>query len=147
MDASRIAEYILFKAGEEEELISNMKLQKLLYYTQGFHIAFYDRKLFNEKIFHWAHGPVVPEIYFQYRECGNKAIDYPTNTDFSDVDQQSLELINDVLDIYGQFSASALRNMSHEEPPWKQTANNEEITPEILKEYFITRITDGSEEG
>ena len=49
-------------ANDEGELFSNMKLQKLLYYVQGFHIAVFNRPLFNEDIEAWMYGPVVPEI-------------------------------------------------------------------------------------
>lgn len=45
-----------------------MKLQKLLYYVQGFHIAVFNRPLFNEDIEAWMYGPVVPAVYEYYQE-------------------------------------------------------------------------------
>ncbi len=44
----------------EGELMSNMKLQKMLYYQQGFHIAYFNTPLFDEDIEAWMYGPVVP---------------------------------------------------------------------------------------
>jgi uncharacterized phage-associated protein len=75
-----IANKILAKASssDSEELISNMKLQKLLYYQQGFHLAYFGTPLFDEEIETWMYGPVVPAVYYtsgnalekyQYR-CG-----------------------------------------------------------------------------
>ena len=61
-------------ANDEGELFSNMKLQKLLYYVQGFHIAVFNRPLFNEDIEAWMYGPVVPAGYEYYQENGNKGI-------------------------------------------------------------------------
>ena len=60
-------------ANDEGELFSNMKLQKLLYYVQGFHIAVFNRPLFNEDIEAWMYGPVVPAVYEYYQENGNES--------------------------------------------------------------------------
>ena len=47
----------------EYEDLTNLKLQKLVYYAQGIHLAIYGKPLFNEAIKAWEHGPVVPELY------------------------------------------------------------------------------------
>ncbi|OQY42717.1 MAG: hypothetical protein B6240_13665 [Desulfobacteraceae bacterium 4572_87] len=53
---------------EAGDLISNLKLQKLVYYAQGFYLALYDEPLFNEPIEAWTHGPVIRELYRSYNE-------------------------------------------------------------------------------
>ncbi len=53
-----------YRGEEYGELISNLKLQKLLYYAQGFHLALYDKLLFSEDIEAWQHGPVVRDVCF-----------------------------------------------------------------------------------
>ena len=59
-----IAKYFLAQADEEiGDLISNLKLQKLVYYAQGFYLALHDEALFPEDIEAWTHGPVVPVLY------------------------------------------------------------------------------------
>ena len=45
------------------ELMSNLKLQKMLYYEQGFHLAKFNTPLFDEEIEAWMYGPVVPAVY------------------------------------------------------------------------------------
>lgn len=66
---------------EDTDDISNLKLQKLLYYAQGCYLAMYDAPLFKEDIVAWAHGPVVREVYDEYKAYGSGGItppdDYP----------------------------------------------------------------------
>ena len=63
------AKYFLAQASEDAgDLISNLKLQKLVYYAQGFHLALYDEPLFLEAIEAWTHGPVVPDLYRHYKK-------------------------------------------------------------------------------
>jgi uncharacterized phage-associated protein len=58
-----VAKYFLSLTDEDAgDLISNLKLQKLVYYAQGFHLALYDELLFEETIEAWTHGPVIPEM-------------------------------------------------------------------------------------
>lgn len=65
-----IAHKILNKATqtEFEEPISNLKLQKLLYYMQGFHLAYFDTPLFDDDIEAWMYGPVVPCVYNHFKK-------------------------------------------------------------------------------
>ncbi|WP_208932366.1 Panacea domain-containing protein [[Haemophilus] ducreyi] len=57
--------YFLSQCNSEEngDLISNLKIQKLVYYAQGFSLAINNKPLFSEKIQAWTHGPVTPELY------------------------------------------------------------------------------------
>ena len=50
------------------------------------------------------------------------------------------ELINEVYSIYGQFSAWKLKDMTHQESPWKNTKRNYTISDEEMKNFFITRL-------
>jgi uncharacterized phage-associated protein len=107
-----IAKYFLAQTDEDAgDLISNLKLQKLLYYAQGFNLALYDEPLFPESIEAWTHGPVVPEVYHEYKDFGSNAIPIPSNVDFSKYDQQTRELLDEVYSVYGQFSAWKLLSL------------------------------------
>ncbi len=120
-----------------------MKLQKLLYYSQGFFIAAFDKKLFEEPIEAWQFGPVVRDAYFHFKEFGSASISLKDDERIIDLTQKEEELFQDVLEEYGQFSAIKLMNMTHEELPWKKTFNENpqgEISYELLKEYFKTQI-------
>ncbi|MFH1034436.1 MAG: type II toxin-antitoxin system antitoxin SocA domain-containing protein [Pseudomonadota bacterium] len=133
-----VARYFLTQANPEfGDGISNLKLQKLVYYAQGFHLALFESPLFNESIEAWEHGPVVPMLYHAYKEHGAGAIPVPDDINFDIYDQQTQELLNEVYSVYGQYAAWKLRNMTHEEAPWKIAyEKHHTITQESMKDYF-----------
>jgi uncharacterized phage-associated protein len=140
LSAFDVAYYILAQADDEAgDLISNLKLQKLLYYSQGFFLAVYDEPLFKEPIEAWTHGPVVPSVYREFKKYGSCAIEPPKDMDFGIFDDRTAALLDEVYAVYGQFSAWKLRNMTHEEPPWKNYRNSV-IPHSALKEYFTTQL-------
>lgn len=139
-----IANYFLVMADDDAgELLSNLKLQKLLYYAQGAYLALKGEPLFNERILAWTHGPVVAKVYYKYQEYENNGIPAPDKSTLVEIDAETREILNEVFTVYGQFSAWKLRDLTHEEPPWKETQNGEEITHQRLKTYFDTQITNG----
>ncbi len=126
------------------EIISNLKLQKMLYYMQGFFIAVFDKKLFENEIEAWQYGPVVKEIYYHFKNFGSGAISLKDNTEVLNLASEEEELFNEVMTEYGQFSAIKLMNMTHEELPWRKIFNENPqgvIPYDLLKEYFKTQIT------
>jgi uncharacterized phage-associated protein len=137
MTAREVADYFLALQDEDAgDSISNLKLQKLLYYAQGVHLAMYGRPLFPEAIYAWKHGPVVPEIYHFFKEYGAKPIPRP-DLDFSRYDSEMQEFLTEIWNVFGQFSAWKLRNMTHEESPYKEAEEwAGEISHESMKEYF-----------
>jgi uncharacterized phage-associated protein len=136
-----VAKYFLAQVDEEAgDLISNLKLQKLVYYAQGFHLALYGVALFDAPIEAWQHGPVVPELYHAYKEFGSSAIPCPEDFDFQALSVEARDLLDEVYSVYGQFSAWKLRDMTHDEAPWKETSINCVISHETLRDYFKTRL-------
>jgi uncharacterized phage-associated protein len=137
-----VAKYFLSQASEDAgDLISNLKLQKLVYYAQGFHLALYDKPLFPEAIEAWISGPVVPVLYEYYKKYGAGAIDCPNDIDFSIYDEETRSFLDEVYLVFGQFSAWKLRNMAQEEYPWKSAVEtNTEISHKLMKEYFETQL-------
>lgn len=143
LSAHAVADYFLARvATEEGELISNLKLQKLLYYAQGFHLALYGDSLFNENLEAWNHGPVVPEIYHRFKEYKSSPLPRPDDFDGQKYDNELSGFLDEVYDVYGQFSAWKLREMTHEEPPWKEAyaRNRGVISHDSMKKYFKTQI-------
>jgi len=132
--------FISFTEPEKGDLISNLKVQKMLYYVQGYHLALYDDRFFNEEIIAWQYGPVVPDVYHYFKTYGSSALPLPNSFDFDIFDENKLSLIKEVNDVYGQYSALKLMDMTHQEAPWKNTAINSIITPELLKDYFLNYI-------
>jgi len=144
LTANDIAKYFLALSNDEDsgELISNLKLQKLVHYAQGFHLALYDQPLFDECIEAWAHGPVIPDLYHLYKRYGSGSIPPATDFDPNIYTQEVKELLDEVFSVYGQFSAWKLRALTHDESPWKNAYNrkNKVISQDELKEYFKTLL-------
>jgi len=133
---------------EEGEALTHLKLQKLLYYAQGFHMALFGgTALFPGAIQAWDHGPVSPDIYHRFKGYGRDPIPVQPDADDIGLTDDQKELLNDVWNAYGQFSAWKLRNMTHDEAPWKNTYRDgkgrfSEIPPDALLNYFRTQVTD-----
>lgn len=124
---------------EDSEYITNLKLQKLLYYAQGYYLAKTNTPLFKEEFLAWDHGPVIRKIYDKYKINGSKGIEY--DEDFIvDIDEQTESILQYVYNEYGKYTAWKLRDMTHEETPWKTTPRNEVISKDKIKEYFITKV-------
>jgi uncharacterized phage-associated protein len=67
-----VANYFLKRQEPEVgDLMTNLKLQKLVYYAQGFYLAMMDSPLFNEPIEAWEHGPVCVPLYHEYKNFGS----------------------------------------------------------------------------
>lgn len=140
-NAIDVAKYLLSLVDTDaDEGMSNMKLQKLLYYCQGFHLAMTGKRLFSEDIYAWLHGPVVPEVWHEYNQYGANVIPYPQGVDFSKIDAKEKSIIDDVYSLYGQYSAWGLRNMTHDESPWKETPRDCPIDDRKMVAFFKTQL-------
>lgn len=146
LSVRKVAEYLLAKADESVgDGISNLKLQKLVYYAQGYHLALHDGPLFGAPIEAWEHGPVVPELYHAYKQHGPGNIPLSDDFDPDSYDASAVRLLDEVYDVFGQYSAWKLRNMTHEERPWIDAYQNGErgrvISHAALREYFKDYVT------
>ena len=126
---------------DKGDIVSNLKLQKLLYYAQGYHLALYNTRLFSEDLYAWQYGPVVQEVYHEFKGYGAQAIEVPQAFDFATLSPNELELINEVNALYGQYSAVKLMEMTHNETPWQNTPINSVIDDRLLKEFFVNYIS------
>lgn len=137
--ASEIANKIISKTDlEHGDTISNLKLQKMLYYQQGFHLAYFGTPLFDEDIVAWQYGPVVPSVYKEYKSFESNSIS--TSEEGISLSDDEEELFNNVYEEYNQFSAVALMKMTHEESPWKTTEINSVISRDKMAAFFKTQI-------
>lgn len=130
------------------ESISNLKLQKLLYYAQGIHLAVTGDKLFQEDILAWKHGPVVLEVYDQYKiNKGNPIVVIKNDSDYEmikniETDKEVADTLEFVFNEYGQYSAWGLRNMTHRERPWNETDINGVIKTDLIMEFFKEEVVE-----
>ena len=93
--------------------------------------------LFDDPIEAWTHGPVLPSVYDEYKGYGDKGIDPPTDFDPDIFAEQEAELLITVYNEFGQYAAWKLRNMTHEETPWKSTKLGDVINTDKIRAYFV----------
>lgn len=136
----------LAQSGEERDPLTPLRLQKLLYYVQGWFLAVRKVPAFPERIEAWAHGPVVPDIYHELKQFGGKSfvIDIDALSPVPDLSDDERSIADEVWESYKDYSASKLREMTHREEPWVNARRgygpadrcNVEITPDALAAYF-----------
>lgn len=142
-----IADFFRARANPEYgDLLSNLKIQKLCYYAAG--IAAAVRKdsgapLFDSRIEAWQHGPVVPTQYARFKAYGAGTIPHVENFDMDQIDSRDRELLDNVYDYYGQYSAWKLRNMTHDEAPWIDAFARADrtIRTEELEQFFSSEVS------
>ena len=141
--ADNVAKYFIYLASrpveggtEEREGITNLKLQKVLYFAQAYYLAKIGKKLFGDHIEAWSYGPVVPSIYRKYKTYGSNSIIF-TQDDSSVPDEVKL-ILNKIWDIFGGYSASRLVDITHAHTPWKEAhaSSSKIISVSALKEYY-----------
>lgn len=125
---------------EHGDSITNLKLQKLLYYMQGFHLAFFGTPLFKENIEAWTYGPVVSEVFREFKKYKKRDINPLNYHDDITLSEQQQKMFDMVYDEYGKFSAVALMKMTHDEGPWKNHEIGDVIPNDEIREFFLTQI-------
>ena len=115
--ADSVADYLITQMREHGDPITNKKLQKLLYYAQGWFLALYDEQLFFDPIEAWTHGPVVPDVWQRFRDSEWRPImDEIVPPEFP---EQVTEHLDEVLIVYGTLEAYELELLTHQEKPWQ----------------------------
>ncbi len=140
LTAHDVAKLFLRWARENGDTITNLKLQKLLYYAQAWYLVNYHRRLFDDDIEAWDFGPVIKSIYRKWKGFDSKPIQYTPNGKEEDVfDKHQLEFLVEFYQVFSSFSSTALVSMTHNEDPWKNTfehGKNKVIPPKDMREYY-----------
>ena len=143
--ASAIAYAFVIKGIEEGRFVTQMKLQKMVYFAHGYHLAKFGTPLINEEFEAWKFGPVVPDIYQSYKLYGSDMIIDPglvRNTakplTFSASAQEAIDY---TWAVTKNLSAFQLSHWSHlEDSPWAAVYNStnglQAINNEAIKSYF-----------
>jgi len=138
--------FVAWAAADDESHLTNLKLQKLLYYAQGANYALRGEPLFDDEIQAWAHGPVVPEVYHCYKEFRGGAIE-PTETySWDEIPATDARTLILVWNTYGAKSAWKLRDMTHQESPWldhyRDGVQNVVIPKESIAVFFKSNLSE-----
>ncbi len=134
--------------GEEIDPLTPLRLQKLLYYAQGWAMASLGRPLFAERLLAWKKGPVVREVYDAFKDRGREILSDDLGGDGEELSTTERAFVSSVWAEYKKHSASALVQMTHTETPWlsvrvglgPEDHCDEEITRESLRSFFVKRL-------
>jgi uncharacterized phage-associated protein len=143
-----LADYFLANSDKDEGM-SHLKLQKLCAYAQAFSLVLFGRKIFEDDLEAWTHGPVVPRLYNHYWSHGKNPL--PTDVlpeearrPFTDEELFVLETVNN---FYGQFSAWTLRCMSHDDFPGDFNSKNVIPVNDICTKFTQNKIVKSLQEA
>lgn len=131
--------------------LTPLKLQKILYYAQGYYLAMNNVELFKEDFQAWAHGPANPKIYDKYKKYGYNSIDYP-NTKSKTIADDILKFLYDIWNTFGIFDGKYLEKLTHSEEPWIEARKKakcqdgesctEIITKESMRDFFKKKLNE-----
>lgn len=154
--AMDVAQYVINHSIDNASPISNLKLQKLLYYVQAAFLVEKGEPCFSDDLKNWRHGPVVPVVYSEYKRYLNNVIK-DRQTGFSQLTldeniniiviseeyseskfkEEDRDLINKVVDALARFKPWELVDRTHREDPWfKDTEGDETISDKYILNYF-----------
>lgn len=119
--ARTLADCFLAFCNEHGDLVTNLKLQKLLYYAQGWHLGLHGTPLFDDPLEAWIHGPTVPAVYRQFTAHGFGPIPSsltPDSPELAAVPPEIWDHVREVWTAYGYLSAYDLEWLTNREPAW-----------------------------
>jgi uncharacterized phage-associated protein len=140
---NHVSDYLLVYSRGKGDVLTNLKLQKLLYYSQAWYLALYDVPIFDEEFEAWIHGPVLPSQYRRFRHYEWRQID--ENVRKPDALPSKLTRhLNEITRIFGVETAAALEIMTHKETPWirarrnmpNREPSNAIISKGLMREYY-----------
>ena len=133
--------YVQIANNIPNDSIDNLKVNKLCYYAQAWSLTKLGYPLFDDEIEAWRFGPLIQEVYYAFKACGNRPIEEPTYVfDESKLTSDEISLLTDVYMTYGKYTSNALIGKTHEKgSPWRsvyQEMMNNPIPDELMIEYF-----------
>ena len=117
LSPSLTADFLLVESRERGEVLTNLKLQKLLYYADGWFAVLSGRPLFGEDFQAWVHGPVLPSQYQRFKDWRWRPIEQDLLRPAGLAKEIETHL-EEIIDVFGSETAVALELMTHREPPW-----------------------------
>lgn len=143
-----IADYLIAECRERGELLTNLKLQKLLYYADAWNLALRDEPLFAEDFKAWVHGPVLLSQYHRFKDW--KWLPIAEEIQKPEIDEALAKYLDEIIDVFGCETAVSLELMTHREAPWLEARGDlpptEPSTATISKEtmkHFYRAMNNG----
>lgn len=141
-EALNIANYVVYYSNKNRYSISNLRLQKLLYFIQAYYLYSFGKACFKDEIEAWAFGPVVPNVYHKYKKYGAGSIPYSFDNvkEISNINNADKEVINMVVTKLSRYGVYDLVQTTHQQGPWVRVYDKRirgaVISKKSIKDYF-----------
>lgn len=152
LDSIKLCKYILKKIGPANQL----KIQKIAYYIQAFHLVYFDAPIIDDDFQAWVHGPVSLKIWDYYKTQSLLYNDIPVPDEAMDISvdaaTEQLSLIDEVLKVYSPYASYELEAFTHSDQPWKEARGdclstdkcNTIISRESMKNFYRSLVDSGN---
>lgn len=147
-DPIKVVKYILYKCTFYGDLITNLKMQKILYYVYVWNLVKNGNPCFKHKFQAWPNGPVYPIVYkklskYKASPISEDFLEFKNEKDFEDLKRELgsdfIKIVDKIYELYGTKSAFELVNLTHSEAPWKNAIKSTETYKEISdKDILVT---------
>lgn len=131
-----VAKYVINYEYSQNRRITNLRLQKLLYFVQAKVLCEDGNPCFSDEMEAWDLGPVSPEVYHTYKFYG--ALNIGPEAKVPRLNQE--KLVNEMLDKCSSYSTNQLVNITHTQKPWIEAYSKGRGTPitnEAIRDYFV----------
>lgn len=141
--------------------VSHLKIQKLLYYIQGYHLAFFDAPIIDDNFEAWVHGPVSRNLYMKMKDGfgeffsmhdeisdENLNLEEIEKTIQDQITTDQFDVLDDVIDMLQGYSGTDLERATHREAPWMNARkwlgpadkSSNLISNDDMRNYFLPLI-------
>lgn len=154
-NACDVALYVVHHSYEKQTPITNLHLQKILYYIQAYFLTKFNRSCFKEEILHRQYGPVIKEVYDEFKCYGandipkdasylkvsfdkkrNQIVTEKIQYDSNEFIPQDLKTMDIIIDNYIKLNPFQLMKKTHEEDLWINSKTNDVIKVKDIKKYY-----------
>ncbi|MDD2446026.1 MAG: DUF4065 domain-containing protein [Clostridia bacterium] len=152
----RVADFFLAFANSKGDFLTNLKLQKLVYYAQAWYLANYNKSLFQDDFEAWIHGPVIGKLYRELKAKGfylstpikSSSKIEKVKEGLDKIDTELFAFLEKVAKVYFSYTAYELELMTHQETPWIKARKNLKptdrctnvITKSSIRDFYGKRI-------
>lgn len=135
--SGKLADFLLCKCRDYGELLTPLKLQKLMFYADAWHMVVKDAELTPEEFQAWVHGPVALSQYHRFKEYKWRPI--TEDIEQPELDGDTADFLEDIIDVFGSEPAVALEMMTHQERPWIEARRG--IPDDEPCNNYISKVT------
>lgn len=134
-----ISKYVVCYSNKKNYGITNLRLQKILYFIQAYFLKIKKEPCFKEDMEAWDFGPVVPCVYQKYKKFGAGQIpDYTEPVDCFLNDYSGKKIVDGVIDLLSSYQTFDLVDITHHQSPWLESyesARSNIISIEAMKRF------------